>query len=149
MLQVNVSLHRRNANSNVRIMTPVFSKPKDEAWWLLVGLSSGNAGGGGASSGGGKGALRLPSPQDELVSMRRVNNLRTRNSVSLKLPLPHSHGQYTYTVYLVSDSYLGFDQQHSFRVTIGGGAGAAAKASAAIPAQVSAAAADDPDDIYN
>jgi hypothetical protein len=80
--------------------------------------------------------------------MRRVNNLRTRNSLSLKLPLPHSHGQYTYTVYLVSDSYLGFDQQHSFRVTIGGAAGA--KASAAIPAQVSAAAAaDDPDDIYN
>jgi pre-mRNA-splicing helicase BRR2 len=146
MLQVNVSLHRRNANNNVRIMTPVFSKPKDEAWWLLVGLSSGNAGG--ASSGSGKGGLRLPSPQDELVSMRRVNNLRTRNSLSLKLPLPHSHGQYTYTVYLVSDSYLGFDQQHSFRVTIGGAAGA--KASAAIPAQVSAAAAaDDPDDIYN
>jgi len=150
-LNLQVSLHRRNANSNTRIMTPVFSKPKDEAWWVMVGLSSGNQGQQQQQQQGGKrggGGLRLPSPQDELVAMRRVNSLRTRSNINLALPLPHAHGEHTYTVYLVSDSYLGFDQQSSFKVTIGGPTGATLQKTLQQHPD-SAAAADDPDDIYN
>ena len=138
---LHVSLHRRNANPNVRIFTPVFSKPKDEGWFLLVGLSALPVAPGSPP--------RAPAPMDELVAIKRVNNLKQRHTVQLKIQLPPNVATtHCYTVYLVSDSYLGFDQQMTFRVSTAGLAGASA--SAPRNAQVdAAAAAADPDDIYN
>ena len=153
---LSVSLHRRNSNPNVRIFTPVFSKPKDEAWWVLVGLSSTPAL---------PGPNAPPAPTDELVAIKRVNNLKQRTSINLKVQLPPGVAAvFAYTVYLVSDSYIGFDQQISFRVDATGHPSAAAAggrnnqsasvtatpavaASSAVSAAAAAAA--DPDDIYN
>lgn len=141
---LHVSLHRRNTNPNVRIFTPVFSKPKDEGWFLLVGLSALPVAPGAPP--------RPPAPTDELVAIKRVNNLKQRHTVQLKIRLPPGVATaHCYTVYLVSDSYLGFDQQMSFRVSTAGLAGASASALPATRnAQIdAAAAAADPDDIYN
>lgn len=145
-----VTLHRTNSNPSVRIVTPVFSKPKDEGWWLLVGISSlpGHAA-----------RESEPTPQDELVAIKRVSNLKKTSVVNLKISVPPQQTQAHYTVHLVSDSYLGLDCQHSFQVTFGAqgagrnnkaaGGAAASSSSAASAAAAAAAAAADPDDIYN
>ena len=145
-----VTLHRTNVNPSVRIVTPVFSKPKDEGWWLIVGVSS---------MPGHAATESEPSPQDELVAIKRVNNLKKTSVIQLKIAVPPQQRQAHYTVHLVSDSYLGLDSQHSFQVTVGSQAQAAAgaggrnnkpaPASASAAAAAAAAAAADPDDIYN
>ncbi len=125
---------------------------------------------GAAASSGGRGggqhagpqALVLPPPQDELVAVRRVNKLASPlERVSQKFPAPHSAPGPThhFTVYLVSDSYLGFDQQIQFRVTTAARNANSAGTQPSAPQQqlqpvkasaaAAAAAAADPDDIYN
>lgn len=110
---LHVSLHRTNANPNVRIMTPVFTRPHDESWWIIVGIATK------------KHNLQQPqnqnqhlhaTPQDELIAMKRVNGLKHKQHIALKVALPLSVGVQHFNVYFVSDSYLGFDQQLQFEV---------------------------------
>ena len=70
--------------------TPRFPKPKDEGWFLIIG----------------------DVENKELVALKRVPCVRGKSTVQMAVYMPESTGRVIYTVYLMSDSYLGLDQQY-------------------------------------
>jgi activating signal cointegrator complex subunit 3 len=76
---------------DTKAYTQRFPKPKDEGWVLVVG----------------------DAEAKEVVALKRVSNIRgVRTSAQLALVSPENTGRVIYTVYLMSDSYLGLDQQY-------------------------------------
>lgn len=77
---------------------PRFPKVKDEGWWLIVGeVDSG-----------------------ELVALKRIGFFRRLQTVNLSLYMPEEAGRHIYTLYLMSDCYLGLDQQYDFGLDVKG-----------------------------
>ena len=83
---------------------PRFPKAKDEGWWLVLGeVDSG-----------------------ELLALKRVGFIHGRptargpgkTKVSLGFPAPPYACRKIYSVYLVSDCYLGLDQQYELSVEV-------------------------------
>jgi pre-mRNA-splicing helicase BRR2 len=72
-----------------------FPKPKDEGWWLVIGDSSTN----------------------QLLAIKRVA-LQKRARVKLEFTAPAEAGRKDYMIYLMSDSYLGCDQEYEFTVDV-------------------------------
>lgn len=71
-------------------------KPVNEAWWLVLGERE----------------------TGELLALKRLGGLRGRSmSTSLAFFTAEDPGDATYTLYLVSDCYLGLDQQYDFQVS--------------------------------
>ncbi len=52
-----------------------------------------------------------------MFALKRVA-LRSTQTFSLKFEAPQEPGEYTYQVFLMSDGYLGLDQQFDFQVTV-------------------------------
>ncbi|KAJ1655811.1 Pre-mRNA-splicing helicase BRR2 [Dispira simplex] len=70
------------------VMAPFFPHAKDEGWWVVLGD---------------------PGTQT-LASIKRVN-FQQRVNVKLEFIAPEQPGDYNYQFYLMSDSYLGCDQE--------------------------------------
>ncbi|XP_043197892.1 activating signal cointegrator 1 complex subunit 3-like [Amphibalanus amphitrite] len=75
---------------------PCFPKPKDEGWVLVLGE---------ADSG-------------ELLALKRVGAGRGRCAAPLAFRTPAETGRHIYTLYLLSDSYLGLDQQYDLWLNV-------------------------------
>lgn len=69
---------------------PRFPKPKDEGWFLIVG----------------------DIESRDVIALKRVGFVRGSSHQSLALYTPETPGRVIYTLYLMSDSYLGLDQQY-------------------------------------
>ena len=66
-----------------------FSKAKDEGWWVMLGeIDSG-----------------------ELLALKRVGFFSDRTKVSLAFTVPEHSSRKILSVYVISDCYLGLDQQ--------------------------------------
>ncbi|XP_067305469.1 activating signal cointegrator 1 complex subunit 3 [Pseudorasbora parva] len=96
-----VSLRRLNAGQqrrkqDSRAQAPRFPKPKDEGWFLVLGEVE----------------------KKELLAIKRVGFVRNRSSVSVAFYTPEKTGKCIYTLYLMSDSYLGLDQQYDLRLNV-------------------------------
>ena len=76
--------------------TPKFPKPKDERWFLIIG----------------------DVENKDLVALKRVPCVRGKSTVSMAVYMPETTGRVIYTVYLMSDSYLGLDQQYDICVDV-------------------------------
>ncbi|KAI9314045.1 Sec63 Brl domain-containing protein [Dichotomocladium elegans] len=83
-------------NHDGRVYCPKFPKPQYESWWLMMG----------------------DAETDELLALKRVsmrngpNETLTDKSTSvISFDTPAHLGKHTYTLYLISDGYLGLDQQ--------------------------------------
>ena len=75
--------------SDSKVHAPRFPKAKDEGWWLVLGeVDSG-----------------------ELVALKRLGFVRGSTRSSLAFCSPEEPCQQIYSLYLVSDCYLGLDQQ--------------------------------------
>ena len=48
----------------------------------------------------------------DLVALKRVPCVRGKSTVQMAVYMPENVGRVIYTVYLMSDSYLGLDQQY-------------------------------------
>ena len=69
--------------------TPRFPKSKDEGWWLVLGeVDSG-----------------------ELLALKRLGAIRGKTRTSLAFSSPEECCRQIYSLYLISDCYLGLDQQ--------------------------------------
>ena len=91
MFHVHVTLRRTNEDSNTNILTPTFTKPKQEGWYLAL----------------------VEQRTQQLLILRRVNKLPANGMpqhVTLTCPMP-ARGRYEYAVLLLSDSYQGLDQE--------------------------------------
>ena len=68
---------------------PRFPKAKDEGWWLVLGEVD----------------------SKELLALKRLGFIRGRTRTSLAFRSPEESCWAIYSLYLVSDCYLGLDQQ--------------------------------------
>ena len=76
------------------VIAPRFPKVKEEGWWLVVGDVESNV----------------------LLCIKRIN-LQLKAKLKLEFVAPRA-GQYTYTLYLMSDSYIGCDQELELPLTV-------------------------------
>ncbi|WVZ78242.1 hypothetical protein U9M48_025985 [Paspalum notatum var. saurae] len=95
-VQVTLERDMTNLPSEVGpVHAPRFPKPKEEGWWLVIGDSSTN----------------------QLLAIKRVA-LQKRARVKLEFSAPGEAGRKDYMIYLMSDSYLGCDQEYEFTVDV-------------------------------
>ncbi len=73
-----------------RAYAPRYPKPKDEGWFLLLGEVE----------------------TREVIALKRVGYVRTKTSTQVAFYTPETVGRVIYTLYVMSDSYLGLDQQY-------------------------------------
>ncbi|XP_072535818.1 activating signal cointegrator 1 complex subunit 3 [Salminus brasiliensis] len=92
--RLNMGRQRRKQDSKAQ--APRFPKPKDEGWFLVLGEVE----------------------KKELLAVKRVGYVRNRNVVSLAFYTPEQTGKCIYTLYLMSDSYLGLDQQYDIHLNV-------------------------------
>lgn len=79
-----------------KVSAPLFPGEKQEAWWVVVGDMSTNT----------------------LLSVKRTNNLRDKQTIALEFLAPTDPGDYDLTLFCVSDSYLGCDQEFSIALSV-------------------------------
>ncbi|XP_058504063.1 activating signal cointegrator 1 complex subunit 3 [Solea solea] len=92
--RINLGQQRRKQDSKAQ--APRFPKAKDEGWFLVMGEVD----------------------RRELVALKRVGYVRNHSSVSVAFFTPEKTGKCIYTMYLMSDSYLGLDQQYDVRLNV-------------------------------
>jgi hypothetical protein len=75
---------------------PKFPKTKDEGWWLVIGDPS----------------------VGELIALKRLSMLQKNARANLTFNVPDLEGEYHYYFYLISDCYLGLDQQYDINFVV-------------------------------
>ena len=78
-----------------KVVCPRYPAEKGEGWWLVVGDSHTNT----------------------LLSIKRLT-LNKEAKVKLEFTAPEDPGDYNFTLYLMSDSYMGCDQEYEINVTV-------------------------------
>ncbi|KAM8954511.1 activating signal cointegrator 1 complex subunit 3 isoform 1-T1 [Pelodytes ibericus] len=99
VLQVSLQRTRvgyRKGRQDSKAIAPKFPKAKDEGWFLVLGEVD----------------------KKELMALKRVGYVRNKSVVSLAFITPEAIGRCIYTLYLMSDSYLGMDQQYDLHLNI-------------------------------
>ena len=82
------------------VISPFFPQKREEGWWVVIGDSKTNA----------------------LVSIKR-QTLTQKAKVKLDFVAPANPGQHSYTIYFMSDSYMGCDQEYKFTIDVKEAAG--------------------------
>uniref|UniRef100_A0A7S4W4W0 RNA helicase n=1 Tax=Ditylum brightwellii TaxID=49249 RepID=A0A7S4W4W0_9STRA len=77
------------------VAAPLFPKEKREGWWIVVGDTKTNS----------------------LLSLKRVS-LQKIQKVALEFIAPEEAGDYNLTLFCMSDSYLGCDQEYSVPLSV-------------------------------
>lgn len=87
---------------NGKAYTPKYSKPKDENWIVILGENT-----------------SAPDQDSQLIGLKRVVSLKRHQTTNVVFKTPRideNRGpKYTLTIYLMSDVYLGLDQQFELR----------------------------------
>lgn len=78
-----------------KVAAPLFPVEKKEGWWVVIGDASKNS----------------------LLSLKRVN-LRQKQSITLDFLAPEDPGDYDLTLFCMSDSYLGCDQEYKIPLSV-------------------------------
>lgn len=94
-VNVNVSLEREDEVVG-SVMAPLFPQKRDENWWCVIGDTKSNT----------------------LLSIKRLT-LNQKAKLKLEFTAPPNQGSYSYTLYLMSDAYMGCDQEYKFQVNVG------------------------------
>merc|ERR1719271_1086363 len=77
------------------VFAPYYPKEKEESWWLVVG-----------------------GPNSALVAIKRITITKAMVNVKLDVELGEEQGDFDYTLYLMSDSYQGCDQEYNFKLKV-------------------------------
>ncbi|KAH9490919.1 activating signal cointegrator 1 complex subunit [Bulinus truncatus] len=80
----------RSKKTDSKAHTLSFPKPKDEGWIIVIGNIE----------------------TREVIALKRVGFVRGRTTANISVYTPQVMGRVIYTVYLMSDAYLGLDQQY-------------------------------------
>ncbi|KAI8983869.1 Sec63 Brl domain-containing protein [Pilobolus umbonatus] len=96
---ISINLQRKkksNQPHDGRIYSPLFPKPQYESWWVVLGDAA----------------------NDELLALKRVSmrngpneTLSNHINTSITFDTPAHFGQHKYTLFVISDGYIGLDQQ--------------------------------------
>ena len=79
-----------------KVHAPKFPKVKDEGWILVLG--------------------EIDSA--DVIALKRVGLIRRHQKVSLAFYTPEEVGRKIYTLYVMSDAYLGLDQQYEIYLEV-------------------------------
>ena len=74
-----------------------FPKPQDEAWFLVLGNVEDN---------------------QDMLALKRVNTVRGPTTQQLTFWTPERPGRMILTLYIMSDTYLGLDQQYDIHLEV-------------------------------
>ncbi|XP_027737256.1 activating signal cointegrator 1 complex subunit 3 [Empidonax traillii] len=98
VLQINLQRTQMGyqGKQDSKAVAPRFPKVKDEGWFLILGEVD----------------------KKELIALKRTGYVRNRNTVSVAFYTPETPGKCIYTLYVMSDSYLGVDQQYDIYLKI-------------------------------
>ncbi|KAM4772205.1 activating signal cointegrator 1 complex subunit 3 [Rhinophrynus dorsalis] len=99
VLQINLQRIRagyRKGKQDSKAIAPKFPKAKDEGWFLILGEVD----------------------KRELIAIKRIGYVRNKSTVSVAFFTPENTGRYIYTLYLMSDSYIGMDQQYDMYLNV-------------------------------
>ncbi|ODM91249.1 Activating signal cointegrator 1 complex subunit 3 [Orchesella cincta] len=77
---------------DMKVFAPKFSKPKDEGWFMVLG----------------------DVEYRDVIALKRLGGVRKKAQQQLLITTPKTEGRKIYTGYLISDAYLGLDQQYEF-----------------------------------
>ncbi|CAH1258042.1 SNRNP200 [Branchiostoma lanceolatum] len=77
------------------VVAPFFPQKREEGWWVVIGDNKSNS----------------------LISIKRLT-LQNKAKVKLDFVAP-SQGTHTYTLYYMSDAYMGCDQEYKFNINVG------------------------------
>jgi len=93
---VSISIESTNTSSRRHAFAPAFPKAREGGWWLVMG------------------------EEDELFALKRISLPKNGGvfKTELQFLAPDEPGEYEYDVHLVSDSYIGLDQQQKVRVVV-------------------------------
>jgi len=101
-VQITVKLEREldededvNLTELGKVSAPLFPKDKKESWWVVIGDAKRNS----------------------LLSLKRVSLQQVQN-IKLEFMAPEEAGDYELTLYCMSDSYLGCDQEYSVDLNV-------------------------------
>jgi pre-mRNA-splicing helicase BRR2 len=92
-VNVSVSLEREDEVSST-VIAPFFPQKREEGWWVVVGDPKANS----------------------LISIKRLT-LQQKAKVKLDFLAP-SPGRHAYTLYFMSDGYMGCDQEYKFDISV-------------------------------
>ena len=91
--QVSIDLNLKRLNKpgreGTKVFAPKYPKPKDEGWLIVIGHKE----------------------SKDMCALKRLSSIRASTRQSLTI-VPEKPGRCIYTVYVMSDSYLGLDQQY-------------------------------------
>jgi pre-mRNA-splicing helicase BRR2 len=94
--EVFITLNRDwDSNSLPPVLSLYYPSEKEEAWWLIVGESLSNS----------------------LLSIKRFNFVK-EFKLSFKLTAPETEGKYAYKFFLISDSWVGCDQEEKIEFNV-------------------------------
>lgn len=98
------SAKANRSHFNGKAYTPKYSKPKDENWIVILGENT----------------SANKDASSQLVGLKRVVSLKKHQTTNIVFKTPRidensGRSDYTLTVYLMSDVYLGLDQQFELR----------------------------------
>lgn len=89
-----VRMEALNSHGRSKAFAPRYPKARPAGWWLVMG------------------------EEDELLALKKVRLDRGSTSAELQFEAPEEPGEYTWTVILVSDSYVGLDVRVEVRVVV-------------------------------
>ncbi|KAK6185571.1 hypothetical protein SNE40_007775 [Patella caerulea] len=92
-VNVSVTLEREDEVTGP-VIAPFFPQNREEGWWVVIGDTKSNS----------------------LLSIKRLT-LQQKAKVKLDFVAP-SPGHYNYTIYFMSDAYMGCDQEYKFSVNV-------------------------------
>ncbi|KAK1135499.1 hypothetical protein K0M31_000088 [Melipona bicolor] len=94
---LNITMKRKNKSNNLKAHCPLFQKGKDECWFLVLGNIF----------------------DRELLALKRVCGINEqRMSHQLQFTAPSNLGQTILSFYLISDCYIGLDQQYDIKINV-------------------------------
>ncbi|ESO95607.1 hypothetical protein LOTGIDRAFT_202330 [Lottia gigantea] len=92
-INVSVTLEREDEIVGP-VIAPFFPQSREEGWWVVIGDTKTNS----------------------LLSIKRLT-LQQKAKVKLDFVAPNA-GHYNYTIYFMSDAYMGCDQEYKFTVNV-------------------------------
>jgi hypothetical protein len=97
-----VTVHiKRRGRSSQHAYSPAFPKEVDESWFILLG----------------------DVEHEEVLALKRVGAIRgAATTATVTFVAPETPGKYKYTVYIVSQTYVGLDQQYEVEFEVAEGA---------------------------
>jgi pre-mRNA-splicing helicase BRR2 len=91
---VNVNLEREDEVTGP-VIAPLFPQKREENWWVVIGDTKSNT----------------------LLSIKRLT-LVQKAKLKLDFNAPAAANSYSYTLYLMSDAYMGCDQEYKFQINV-------------------------------